>query len=107
MTISPLHLGVGVALALLGVGLYGLMTQRNLIRLIIALQVISKGVVVLVVMAGVWNGRINLAQSVAATFIVADTVVAVVGLALAVQLHRCYGTLDLHVSKAERKEPSA
>lgn len=85
---------VGVV-CLLGVGLYGLLILRNLIKIVIALQILVKAVVLALIAAGVSSGQLNLAQSLAVTVIVADTVVAVVGLALAVQVRRRFGTLDL------------
>lgn len=86
---------VGVV-GLLGVGLYGLLASRNLIKLIVALQILVKGVLLALVAAGEASGQINLGQSLAMTVIVADTVVAVIGLALAVQVRRLMGTLDVN-----------
>ena len=51
-------------------------------------------VVLALVLAGRLGGDLGLGQSVAATVIVVDTIVAVVGLALAVQVRRHFGTLD-------------
>ena len=85
---------VGV-LGLLGVGLYGLLICRNLIKIVIALQILVKAVVLALVVAGRAGGQINLGQSLATTVIVADTIVAVLGLALAVQVQRHVGTLDV------------
>jgi len=75
-----------VVLALLAVGLYGLLTARNLIKIVIALQILAKAAVLMLVAAGSASGKVNLGQSLAVTVIVADTVVAVFGLALAVQV---------------------
>jgi NADH:ubiquinone oxidoreductase subunit K len=90
-------LGFVAVIGLLGVGLYGLLAMRNLIRLIIALQILVKGAVLALVVAGKATGQTNLGQSLAATVIMADTVVAVIGLALAVQVKRQIGTLDVGV----------
>jgi NADH:ubiquinone oxidoreductase subunit K len=51
--------------------------------------------VLALVFAGKVSGSLGLGQSTAATVIVADTIVAVVGLALAVQVRRRFGTLDV------------
>ena len=85
---------VGV-IALVGVGLYGLLITRNLIKVIVALQILVKGALLALVAAGEASDQVNLSQSLAMTVIVADTVVAVVGLAMAVQVKRLMGTLDL------------
>jgi NADH:ubiquinone oxidoreductase subunit K len=82
-------------LGLLGVGLYGLLITRNLIKLVVVLQILVKAALLALVLAGKVNGQINLGQSLAVTVIVADTIVAVIGLALAVQVQRHCGTLDV------------
>jgi NADH:ubiquinone oxidoreductase subunit K len=92
MSISPVALGV---LGLLGVGFYALLVSRNLIRTLIALQILVKSAVLGLLLAGSLSGKLQLAQSLAVTAIVADTVVAVVGMAFAVQIRRRMGTLDL------------
>lgn len=75
-------------LALLLAGLYGLMVLRNLFRLIVALQILVKGAILALVAAGHATGQIQVGQSLAVTVIVVDTVVAVVALALAIQVKR-------------------
>ncbi len=95
MTISPLDVVLVGVLALFGVGLYGLLAIRNLIKVVIALQILVKAALLALVAAGNASGRINLGQSIAMTVIVVDTVVAVIGLALAMQVRRRLGTLDV------------
>jgi NADH-quinone oxidoreductase subunit K len=82
-------------LGLLLVGLYGLMVLRNLFKLIVALQILVKGAILALVAAGHAGGQIQVGQSLAVTVIVVDTVVAVVALALAIQVKRRVGTLDV------------
>lgn len=82
-------------LCLAGIGLYCLLITRNLIKVVIALQLIVKGAVLAFILAGNMTGQLNLAQSMALTIIVADTIVAVVGLALAVQIRLKTGNLDI------------
>jgi NADH:ubiquinone oxidoreductase subunit K len=85
---------IGV-LGLIGIGLYGLLIARNLIKVVVALQVLVKGALLALVAAGTASGKINLGQSLAVMVIVVDTVVAVIGLALALQVKRRMGTLDV------------
>jgi NADH:ubiquinone oxidoreductase subunit K len=61
----------------------------------VALQVLVKGALLALVAAGTASGKINLGQSLAVMVIVVDTVVAVIGLALALQVKRRMGTLDV------------
>ena len=92
---SPLQIVLVGVIGLLGIGLYGLLVMRNLIKIVVALQILVKAAVLALVAAGDASGRVNLGQSLAATVIVADTLVAVVGIALAVQVRRRFGTLDV------------
>ncbi len=85
------------AFGLLAIGLYALLAERHLIKVIIALQIVEKGVLVALVAAGAAAGQIGLGQSLAVTVIVTDTVVAVIALALSAQVRRRFGTLDVRV----------
>ena len=84
-----------VVIGLLGVGLYALLKVRNLIKVVVALQILVKGAMLAFVLVGRLTGQVNLGQSLALTVIVADTIVAVVGLTLAVQVRRKFGSLDI------------
>ena len=95
MTFTPLNIILFGVVALLGVGFYGLLITRNLIKIVMVLQILIKAVILALVLAGKLSGNVGLGQSTAATVIVADTIVAVVGLALAVQVRRRFGTLDV------------
>ncbi len=91
-TVELIMLG---ALAIFGVGIYGLLVTRNMVKVVVALQILVKAALLALVAAGEATDQINLSQSIAMTVIVADTVVAVIGLALAVQVKRVVGTMDL------------
>jgi len=94
---------IAVILGLAGIGLYGLLIARNLIRVIVCLQIAVKGAMLALVLAGKLTGKVPLGQSMAMTVIVADTIVAVVALALAVQAKRLFGTLDLEALSRLRR----
>lgn len=93
--LAPLKIALVGVLGLFGVGLYGLLVTRNLIKIVVVLQILGKGAVLALIMAGKVSGRIALGQSLAVTVILVDTLVAVIGLALAVQVRQRCGTLDL------------
>jgi NADH-quinone oxidoreductase subunit K len=95
VTLTPFNVILFGVVALLGVGFYGLLITRNLIKVVMVLQILIKGVILALILAGNVGGNPGLGQSTAATVIVADTIVAVVGLALAVQVRRRFGTLDV------------
>jgi NADH:ubiquinone oxidoreductase subunit K len=79
----------------LGTGLYGLMIARNVLKAVIALQIMVKAAMLMLVVAGAQTGQLALGQSLAITVIAADTMAVVIGLAMAVRLNASMGTLDL------------
>ena len=95
MEVSIAQAALVAVLGLLGIGLYALLVARNLIKIIIMLQILVKAVILAFVLAGNTSGQMGLGQSMATTIIVADTVVAVFGLALVIQIRRRLGTLDV------------
>jgi NADH-quinone oxidoreductase subunit K len=95
MMLTPFNVLLLGVVVLLGIGFYGLLVTRNLIKVVMVLQILVKAVILALVLAGKLSGNMGLGISTAATVIVADTIVAVVGLALAVQVRRRFGTVDV------------
>jgi multisubunit Na+/H+ antiporter MnhC subunit len=92
--ISVWTIGLVSVFALVAIGLYGLLIMRNLIKIVVSLQIFAKGTILVMVVAGGMQGQAAVGSSLAITVIVADTVVTVVALALAMQVKRGQGTLD-------------
>ena len=59
---SPLNIALFAVLGLLAVGLYGLLITRNLIKIVIALQILVKAAILALVAASSASGQINLGQ---------------------------------------------
>ena len=94
MTTIP-YIDMLTVMVVFGIGLYTLLITRNLIKVVIALQILVKAGMIALVLAGRINGQVMTGQSIALTVIVADTIVAVIDLALAVQVKKHHGTVDL------------
>ncbi len=103
MTLTTTQVIIILAILLAGVGFYGLLISRNLIKIVVALQIMTKGALLILVVAGTLQVQIGLSQSMAVMVIIADTIVAVVGLALAVQVRRHVGTLDIKALTSLRR----
>lgn len=103
MTLSLTWLAGIAAVELVGFGLVGLLVTRNLIKVVVAMQILVKGALVALVLAGHLTGQVQTAQAAALTVIVADTIVSVVALAMAVQVRRLFGTLDLQALSSLRR----
>jgi NADH:ubiquinone oxidoreductase subunit K len=103
MTLSlPVAVAVAVV-GLLGIGLAGLLVTRNLIKVVVGMQVMVKGGMLAMVLAGHLSGQLQTGAALALTVIVADTIVSVVALAFAVQVRRRFGTLDLQALSTLRR----
>lgn len=95
MNLSIETLAILGVIGLLGIGLFGLITSRNLIKIVVSLQLLVKAAMLGIALAGWINGQVVLAESLVITIIVADTIVAVIGIAMIVQVRRQIGTLDV------------
>jgi NADH-quinone oxidoreductase subunit K len=82
-------------LLLLMIGVYMLILYRNLLRLIIAVEIVAKGVTLIFLSAGIYRQDIGFIQSLLVTFIIVETVLAAIILALAVRAQKIYGSLDI------------
>lgn len=91
------------AVGLLAIGLYALMTTANLLKVVIALQLVSKAAVIALLLAGIATGHLNLGQSLAITAIVVDTVTAIVALALVVKVRQRCTSLDVRALSTLRR----
>ena len=103
MTLTLPMLAAVAVLGLLGIGLLGLLMTRNLIKVVVGLQIVVKGAMLALVLAGRLSGQIQTGATLALTVIVADTIVSVVALAFAVQVRRQFGTLDLQALSTLRR----
>jgi len=88
------------AAALVAVGLYALLTMRNIIKLLIAVGIIGKGISLALLASGWAQNSLLTAQSLVITFIVVEVCLVAVALALAVNAYR--HTKDLDVRKLSR-----
>jgi NADH:ubiquinone oxidoreductase subunit K len=85
---------IAVAVVFL-LGFFGLIAMRNLIKLLIAVEVLAKGVTLALIASGYLQRNAYLMQSVVVTLIVLEVVVVAVALALIIALYRKTGSLDI------------
>jgi NADH:ubiquinone oxidoreductase subunit K len=83
------------AAVLIFVGLYCLLSMRNLIKLFIGIEVISKGISLALVATGFAKKNILVAQALAVTFIVIEVSVVATALAIIINTYRHTGSLDV------------
>jgi len=83
------------AAVLVFVGVFCLLTQRNLIKLFIGVEVISKGISLALVATGFVRNSIFTAQALAVTFIVGEVCVVATALAIIINVYRHTKSLDI------------
>lgn len=83
-----------VACALFTIGLASLIARCNLIKMVMGLEFLGKGVSLLFVLGGYLAGDVGVSQAVVITLIAIEAVVAGVALALVILLRRVYKTFD-------------
>jgi multicomponent Na+:H+ antiporter subunit C len=83
------------AAALVFAGLFGLLAKRNLIKLFIAIEIISKGISLLLLSTGFAKGNILTAQALVITFIVVEVSLVATALALIINIARHTKSLDV------------
>jgi NADH-quinone oxidoreductase subunit K len=84
-----------VAGALFSIGLASLIARCNVIKMVMGLEFLGKGVSLLFVLGGYLAGDVGVSQAVVITLIAIEAVVAGVALALVVLLRRVYKTFDI------------
>ena len=83
------------AAGLLFVGLYCLLTMKNVIKLFIGIEVISKGVSLALLATGFVKKNTLLAQSLVITFIVVEVSLVATALAIIINIYRHTKSLDI------------
>jgi NADH-quinone oxidoreductase subunit K len=89
------YLYVFFAAALVFAGLLGLLARRNLIKLFIAIEVVAKGISLLLLGTGFAKDNILTAQALVVTFIVVEVSLVATALALIINIYRRTKSLDI------------
>ena len=76
-------------------GIYCVIATRNLIRVLIALELLNKAATLLMALAGAVSGKMALAQSYIIALIIIEVVVTAVGAGIVIAVHARDGSLDL------------
>jgi NADH-quinone oxidoreductase subunit K len=80
---------------LIGIGVYCLLTRRNLIQLLIGIDVIAKGVTLSFILGGFLQGNQQIAQAVVISIILVEVISMGVVMSLIVVAQRKNGSLDI------------
>jgi len=89
---------IGIVLVAIA-GVYCLVMTRNFIRVLIALELMTKAATLLIIVAGLAAGRLALAQALAITLIVVEVVVVTVAAGIVLSVFRLNESLDIRKSR--------
>lgn len=77
------------------IGFYGLLVSDNLIRTLIAMEILSKVVVLAIILAGYVTNQMGLAQALAVTLIIIEVALTVVAVGVVLCIFKQNKTLDV------------
>ena len=81
---------------LLAVGIYSLIMTRNLIRVLLSVEIITKAVTLLMIGAGYISGKMGAAQSYVITIIIIEVMLLVVSLGIVFGIYKKNESLDIN-----------
>jgi len=82
-------------IVLVAIGIYCLLARRNLIQLLIGIEVIAKGVTLSFILAGFFQGNEHIAQAIVITIIFIEAITVAVAMSLIVIAQRHTGSLNI------------
>ncbi len=88
-------LNIGCTAILLFIGIYCLLTMKNLIKLFIGVEIIGKGITLALIATGYAKNTIMVSQSLAISFVVVEVSVVATGLAIIINIYRHTKSLDI------------
>ncbi len=84
----------GAGLVLVFLGLYATVTRRNLLQLIIGLELMARGVTLVIILAGMAQDSLAVAQAMVVTAILIETVTVAIALSLVVAAYQHNNSLS-------------
>ncbi len=84
-----------VAAALFTLGLISLMMKSHLVKMVMGLEFLGKGVSLVFILAGYLSGDVGISQAIVFTLIAIEAVVAGLALALVILARRVWKTFDI------------
>ena len=97
MNVSTIMLIAGVVLIL--TGCFELIRTRNMLKIIIALELAIKAVSMFITLGGWLNGNMPVAESLIVSVIVLEVVVATVLSGIAISIYHKHGNMDIRSLK--------
>src|SRR5690554_6811030 len=85
---------ITAAIIIMGLGLFCIIINRNLIKILIGIEILNRAVTLLLVSSGYYGSNLALAQVIAVLSITVEAIVAAVALALIINAKKLYGDVN-------------
>ena len=95
MTVSATTVGLVAVAALFALGLVALVARRNLVRILLGIQILGKAATLTFVLGGFAQDDLGRAQAIVFTIISIEVAVTALALGMMVNLHRKIGSLEV------------
>lgn len=82
------------ALLLLAIGFYSIIVTRNLLRILLSVEILTKSVTLMMIGAGYLTGNMAAAQAYVISIIVIEVMILVVAVGIVFGVYKNNGTLD-------------
>lgn len=82
------------ALLLLAIGFYSIVVTRNLMRILLSVEILTKAVTLLMIGAGYLTGNMGTAQAYVVTIIVLEVMILVIATGIVFGIYKKNGDLD-------------
>ena len=90
-----LAISIAFAFGLFALGLYAIASRESLVRVLLGLVIMTKGVTLTFIVAGHSLNQLGTAQAIVFTIIVIEVAIAAVALSVMVNVHRVTGSLSV------------
>ncbi len=81
------------AALIITIGIYSIVVTRNLMRILLSLEILTKAMTLLIIGAGYMTGELAMAQSYVITIIVIEVMLLVIAVGIVFGVYRQNGTL--------------
>lgn len=87
--------GIAAVSMIFLIGLYGILMTKNLIRILIGLELLTKAITLFLILVGYATGQMALSQSIVITLIIVEVVVLVVAAGIVINTYKYHDSLEV------------
>lgn len=90
-----INIDIMTAILIFFIGFFCLIMSRNMVRMVIGIEIMARAAAYLFIYFGFFNGATSVSQSLVITLIVVEVVVSAIALAMIMNIYKIGKTLDV------------